>query len=216
MSGGIVVGLTGQTGAGKSTAAALLREKGCAVVDADLAARAVTQPGSPVLPQLAAAFGPDILRHDGTLDRALLARRAFASAGATARLNAVTHPAITRLVRQQLDIALQGGVRAVILDAAALFESGEDALCACTAVVCAPEPVRLARILRRDGISRQAALERIRAQKPEAFYRGRADLLLRNYAPYRLEEELVPLLERIGMADAADAPVPSARHENLP
>ena len=91
---GPVIGLTGQTGAGKSTAAALLRAQGLAVIDADEIARKVTRPGSFVLSALAAAFGADLILPDGSLNRPLLAQRAFSSPGQTARLNAITHPAI--------------------------------------------------------------------------------------------------------------------------
>ena len=76
---GPVIGLTGQTGAGKSTAAALLRAQGLAVIDADEIARKVTRPGSFVLSALAAAFGADLILPDGSLNRPLLAQRAFSS-----------------------------------------------------------------------------------------------------------------------------------------
>ena len=96
---GPVIGLTGQTGAGKSTAAALLRAQGLAVIDADEIARKVTRPGSFVLSALAAAFGADLILPDGSLNRPLLAQRAFSSPGQTARLNAITprdHPTNAR------------------------------------------------------------------------------------------------------------------------
>lgn len=98
---GPVIGLTGQTGAGKSTAAALLRAQGLAVIDADEIARKVTRPGSFVLSALAAAFGADLILPDGSLNRPLLAQRAFSSPGQTARLNAITHPAIIQQMQRR-------------------------------------------------------------------------------------------------------------------
>ena len=88
----IVIGLTGQTGAGKTTVADGLRHFGYQVIKADEIARLVTEKGSPVLQELAAVFGADILTEDGSLDRALLAERAFASPEETKLLNGVTHP----------------------------------------------------------------------------------------------------------------------------
>ncbi len=90
----IVIGLTGQTGAGKTTVAEGLRHFGYQVIKADEIARLVTEKGSPVLQELAAVFGKDILKEDGTLDRALLAERAFATPEETKLLNGVTHPEI--------------------------------------------------------------------------------------------------------------------------
>ena len=114
---GPVIGLTGQTGAGKSTAAALLRAQGLAVIDADEIARKVTRPGSFVLSALAAAFGADLILPDGSLNRPLLAQRAFSSPGQTARLNAITHPAIIQQMRAETACAFQNEAKAVVLDA---------------------------------------------------------------------------------------------------
>ena len=110
---GPVIGLTGQTGAGKSTAAALLRAQGLAVIDADEIARKVTRPGSFVLSALAAAFGADLILPDGSLNRPLLAQRAFSSPGQTARLNAITHPAIIQQMRAETACAFQNEAKAV-------------------------------------------------------------------------------------------------------
>ncbi len=99
----IVIGLTGQTGAGKTTVADGLRHFGYQVIKADEIARLVTEKGSPVLQELAAVFGKDILKEDGTLDRALLAERAFATPEETKLLNGVTHPEILRLINKKIN-----------------------------------------------------------------------------------------------------------------
>lgn len=173
----IKLGLTGPTGAGKSTVARLLEQNGIPLVDADAIARTVTEKGSPVLSALADAFGNDILFPDGSLDRRALAAVAFSSKENTEKLNAVTHPAILARIRRALADATGD---AVVLDAPLLFETGLDALCDHTVAIVADEAVRLARITARDGISEEAAKKRMAVQPDTAFYAARADILLYN------------------------------------
>jgi dephospho-CoA kinase len=158
----LFIGLTGPSGAGKSTAARILESLGCAVVDCDALAREITEPGSPVLAQLAARFGEDVCK-GGTLDRALLAGRAFAGEKTRQDLNSITHPAITALVMERAE-ALQAA-RAIVLDAAALLESELAPLCAHILIITAPEDLRLRRILARGGVTEEAARQRIEAQR---------------------------------------------------
>lgn len=194
---GLIIGLTGQTGAGKSTVAALLRAKGLAVIDADEIARAVMQPGSDVLSILAGAFGADLLLPDGALNRPLLAQRAFSSPEQTARLNAITHPAIIQKMRAETARAFREGTKAVVLDAPQLFESGENQACDLIIAVIAPEALRIERIMKRDQISEESARLRANAQKSETYYKEHADLLVRNYPPFDPQRELEPVWERI-------------------
>ena len=173
----IKLGLTGPTGAGKTTVARLLEQNGIPLVDADAIARTVTEKGSPVLSALADTFGKDILFPDGSLDRRALAAVAFSSKENTEKLNAVTHPAILARIRRALADATGD---AVVLDAPLLFETGLDALCDHTVAIVADEAVRLARITTRDGISEEAAKKRMAVQPDTAFYAARADILLYN------------------------------------
>lgn len=172
------LGLTGPTGSGKSTAARAALEWGAQVVDADQVARMVVQPGTPCLQELAGEFGSDIVLADGTLNRPLLASRAFSSQERTERLNAITHPWITREVERQITILAEAGTAVIVLDAPLLYESGEDAMCDAVAVVMAPREIRLRRIMQRDGISREQAEQRVSAQQEDKFYTQRADYVL--------------------------------------
>ncbi|NLP48980.1 MAG: dephospho-CoA kinase [Clostridiales bacterium] len=174
----LLVGLTGQTGAGKSTVAAALEEKGYCLIDADLLARQVVEPGSETLKALAQEFGCDIIDSKGFLKRRLLAQRAFSKPEKTSRLNAITHPAITKKIRENIKKASKKGCSAAILDAALLFESGFAQECDLIALVRAPEEIRLQRIILRDGLTRQEALMRIKAQSQQATYAAGADFVI--------------------------------------
>ncbi len=185
-----VIGITGQTGAGKSTVCKMLCTRGWAHIDADRVAKSLYIPGSSLLEKLQAAFGSQILTTAGEVDRAALAKAAFASPEATKTLNRIVHPAVTGAVRERLSELERAGTPVALLDAIALFESGEDALCARTVAVVAPESVRLARILERDGLSETDALRRIRAQHDEGWFCARCDAVIRNYPPYTLAEEI--------------------------
>ena len=190
-----IIGLTGPTGAGKSTFAALLAREGFLVLDGDRIAREAVQPGSSLPGQLAEAFGGDILLPDGRLDRRLLAQRAFASEESTALLNALTHPEVER--RMFDEIAAHPEYPAAVIDAAALIESGISQKCDLLAVVLAPPEVRLARILARDGISVEDARTRMRAQYPDSFYTDQADVVLLNDGTHAPEVEIHKITERL-------------------
>jgi dephospho-CoA kinase len=192
-----VIGLTGPTGAGKSTVAQIFRELGCAVIDADLLAREVVQDPC-CLKALCSEFGADIVTSDGKLDRHLLAKRAFSSPDHTERLNRITHPAIGRETVQRIEKLQDTGVRAIILDAPLLFESGSGAFCKATIAVTAPLEIRLERIIKRDGITEEAAKERMNAQHSNEFYEHQAEYILNGCMERsELREEASHLLKQI-------------------
>lgn len=170
-----IIGLTGPTGAGKSTVAADLLALGCGVIDCDLVAREVTNSSKECLAQLQAEFGEDILDEQGFLNRRLLAKRAFSSEQKANRLNRITHPFILKKVELEISALQNSNVKAIVVDAPLLFESGADSLCNVIVAVTAPLEVRLDRIMRRDSIRAELAMERINAQHSDDFYTKRAD-----------------------------------------
>lgn len=188
-----VIGLTGPTGAGKSTVAAVLRELGCAVVDADRVARDVSEQGG-CHAALRQAFGSGIFRADGTIDRAALAALAFSSPENTRRLNEATHPPIVAECGRRLSEAKKGPFRAVVLDAPLLFESGADRLCDATVAVLASEASRLNRVTVRDGIPEDAVRLRMSAQQEPDYYRKRADYCFDGEVPRELLRSAVETL----------------------
>ena len=175
-----VVGLTGPTGSGKSEVSRRLAEAQLPVIDADVLARRVVEPGSECLRRLAEAFSEDILNDDGSLNRRQLAKRAFATPEDTALLNSLTHPYIIALTNQILMRMEQTHERAAVIDAPLLFESGMDRICDITVAVVAPFESRLRRILERDGLTEAQARARMAAQQPENYYSSRAAVVLSN------------------------------------
>lgn len=175
----ITVGVTGPTGSGKTSLRAPAEQLGFDWLDSDITAREIVQPGQPALPELAERFGNDIILPDGSLDRPLLAKRAFSSPEGCAALNAITHPRVVERLRGLSAESFARG-RHVIIDAPLLFEAGVDALCDCTVAVLAPDDIRLQRIMERDGLSEEAARLRMNAQPSAEFYTSRADYSLSN------------------------------------
>lgn len=174
------VAVTGGIGCGKSTVTRLLAERGAAVVDADVVAREVVKPGSPLLGDLERAFGAEILQSDGTLDRAALARLAFASPAATARLNELLHPAIGVELVRQVDAARTAAK--VVVVAIPLFRPEHRALLGLDAVVCVDcEPdTALRRLVGPRGMDADDAALRMAAQPSREERRFGADHVLHN------------------------------------
>lgn len=192
-----IIGLTGLTGAGKSTVALKLMAYGCYHIDADKVAREVINSDENVKNKLKKQFGDDVINGDKTVNRPLLASRAFADEESTEALNAITHPAVTEKIREIIDEKKELGYSGIIIDAIALFESGEDKLCDFTVAVTAPEDIRLERIMARDKISREKVLERINAQKDESFFTKQADFIIWNYPPYNLDVEIRQIIANL-------------------
>ncbi len=194
-----VVGLTGPSGAGKTTVSDTWKAQGAYIIDTDKLARQVVEPDSPCLHQLVATFSDAILNVDGTLNRAELADRAFSTAETAQQLNAITHPAILELTKQQLFAAADAGYETAVVDAPLLFEAGFDTLCDHIVAVIAPSDKRLARIMARDGIIEEAARKRMAAQQPDAYYTRQGVTVLHNDAtPDDLREQAEALWQRIG------------------
>ncbi len=189
-----VYGLTGKTGAGKSTVAAFLKEKGFYIIDGDVIARHITDKGKPALKLLAEHFGADIINEDGTLDRRLLASRAFSSPENTQMLNSITHPLITKEFEKEIEKAVKEDCTKAVIDAAALLESECKNLCSKIIVVYAPEEMRLKRILSRDSITEEEAKTRMKAQKSDEYYFSHADIIVKSYLPHSIEQQLQTIL----------------------
>ena len=170
-----VIGLTGQTGAGKSEVADFFREMGIKVVSADLAARRAVKEAD-VKAALCAAFG-DILLPDRTVDRRKLARIAFDSPRQLSRLNKITHP---RIIQLMLEEARRADGDIVIFDAPQLFEANADLFCTHIVSVIADREIRMERLLQRDHLSEEEIAMRMDAQYEEWFFLRFSDSILYN------------------------------------
>ena len=190
----MVLGLTGPTGAGKSTVADCFSRHGCRIVDCDRISRTVTDTCPDCLAALQGAFGEEILDPQGKLRRKILAQKAFASPEGTAALNRITHPFILRRLEAELTEA-QGRYPVVVIDAPLLFEAGVERYCDWIIAVVAPYGERLRRVMRRDGISEDLAVLRMKNQHSDAFYIERADAVIDGTAG-DTEQQVLAILKK--------------------
>ena len=174
-----VLGLTGGIGSGKSIVAQMFAELGAGVIDADQLAREVVEPGQPALQELASTFGPDVLLPDGRLDRPKLAGIIFSDPAERAKLDAITHPRIRERMEGQIK-ARRSGPGVLIVDVPLLYENNRTNMVEKVIVVWVDAQTQLQRIRQRDGLSAEAARQRISAQMPLDAKRARADHVIDN------------------------------------
>jgi dephospho-CoA kinase len=186
-------GLTGNIGSGKSTVARMLAAGGIPVIDADLVAREVVEPGKPALREIASRF-PGVLRRDGSLDRKALAARVFADAGERAALNAIIHPRIAEEVALRMATLAEAGERVAVYEAALIVENGLQRDLDGLIVVSASPKTRIARMRLRDGTSESEAEARIASQLPEEEKARHATVVIDNSGS---EADLVAQVERV-------------------
>ena len=175
----ITIGLTGGIGSGKSTVSSRLAELGAFIVDADLVAREIVEPGQPALAELASAFD-GVLNPDGTLNRAELARQAFATPEATKKLNAITHPRIRARTEELFKQGRESGAEVLVYDMPLLIENGEVNKVDHVLVVDAPDELRIDRLVQHRGVDEDDARRRIAAQIDRETRLGAADTVLDN------------------------------------
>ena len=198
----ITVGITGGSGSGKSTAARFLVQKGAKCIDADLVYHSLIEKPSDCTRALSREFGASVLTADGALDRRALSEIVFAptDAGrsALARLNEITHHYVQKECEKQLEAFREANVPVTVLDVPLLFESGMDKLCNVTLAFIASKKIRLARIIKRDGITKEAAEARIAAQPSDEYYKECADHVIENNGDKEeLQRSLSHLLPKI-------------------
>jgi dephospho-CoA kinase len=200
-----VIGLSGGIATGKSTVARLLEKLGAVVIDADAIVHELQAPGAPMLAEIAAAFGAELIGPDGVLDRARLGEIVFRDVEARRRLGLIVHPKVGAEMARRLAESRAAGVKLVVLDIPLLFEgrkagTGSAALLGmdATVLVYAPEALQVERQVAREGYSRDEALRRVRAQMPIEEKRALADHVIDNSGSLaETERQVRELYERL-------------------
>ena len=190
----ILVGLTGGIGSGKSTVSELLRGRGAIVIDADAITREVQEPGSPVLEELAIAFGSNVLASDGSLDRAAVAGIVVGDPEALKKLNAIVHPAVGRLMNARI-LEQRETDNVVILDIPLLTENPREGLQG-RIVVDVPVETQVSRLVAHRGFAEDDARARIARQASRDDRLATADFVVDNSGtPDRLTDQIDRLWE---------------------
>ncbi len=173
-----VIGITGPTGAGKTTALGALVALGGEIIDADAVYHELTASSDALRQELTQRFGP--VYENGQLARKKLGAIVFQDPAALEDLNAITHKYISQAVGARLDAARAQGRPAAAIDAIALLEGGLLDFCDCTVAITAPEDLRIRRIMAREGISEEYARMRVSAQQSSEWFQARCDYCLEN------------------------------------
>ena len=171
------VGITGGIGSGKTALTDWLATQGIVIVDADLAARVVVEPGQPALTEIAETFGEEFLLPDGQLDRAALRHRVFAEEDQRKALEVITHPRIRDELARQMS---EAGSPYVVLSSPLLLESGQSAMVDVSVVVDVPEALQIERTMARDQNDRQLVEQIMAAQLDRETRIARADIVIDN------------------------------------
>lgn len=175
-----IIGITGPSGAGKTTVLNVLEELGAEVIDCDALYHRLLREDTALLGRIRDRFGPAVFDGAGVLDRKALGNVVFHDAAALAELNQLTHAAVLAALDALLARAEGAGRKIAAIDAIALIESGAAEKCAVTVAVTAPAEARVRRLMAREGVSEDYARARIAAQKPDRFFEDNCDFLLRN------------------------------------
>ncbi|MGX9135543.1 dephospho-CoA kinase [Rummeliibacillus sp. JY-2-4R] len=195
----MIIGLTGSIASGKSTVAKMLQELGIKIVDADLVARVVVEPGTETLNEIVNVFGEEILLENGGLNRSKLGELIFHDPGKRKQLNDIMHPAIRKEMLRQRDEWLNNGEKHVVMDIPLLFESGLQHFVEKILVVSVNEDTQLTRLMERNHFTEEEAKARITSQLPISVKEKGADAVIYNNG--NLEKTRAQLLKILGLWD---------------
>ena len=175
-----ITGLTGMSGAGKTTACGIFRNEGFCVIDCDIVARRVVDCGKPALAEIDRSFPEGVITPEGALDRRKLGSIVFSDREKLALLDRIIYPYITFYITAAIRELARIGGNMIMLDAPTLFESGADVLCDVIVSVTADRESCAERIMKRDGITREQAEQRLASQHDARFFRSRSDHCIEN------------------------------------
>jgi len=189
--------LTGNIGSGKSTVAVMLREEGIPVLDADRISRDVTAPGGRAYDAVVRAFGREILRDDGSIDRKRLGEIVFADPASRERLERITHPAIFEAMKEAIVRIEREGHRVAVVEATLIHELGRKGLFEAVISVTCDRETAISRLAARDGMSRGDAEARLGAQMDAERKAGASDYVIDTSGSIESTRRQVERLARI-------------------
>ncbi|KAF8808188.1 CoaE-domain-containing protein [Phlegmacium glaucopus] len=194
----LVIGLTGGIATGKSTVSALLKASNVPIVDADVIARQVVEPGTTALAKTEATFGKEVLFPDGTLDRKKLGNIIFTDESKRKKLNAIVHPAVRRAMLWQVLGYWIRGYKYCVMDVPLLIEGGLWRWVGSVVLVYCSQELQLQRLMNRDNSSREDALARLGSQLPISGKVTYADIVIDNSgSKHELEDQIKGLIKRL-------------------
>jgi len=176
----LVIGLTGGIASGKSTVSQMIKEKGIRVVDADIIAKEAVSKGSAALHQIVQTFGEEVLQPNGELNRQQLGAIIFSDEEKRKKLNAIVHPEVRKEMLKQRDEGVSNQEAFVVLDIPLLFESKLEGLVDRIIVVYTTPDLQLSRLMNRNDLSEEEALNRIHSQQPLEEKCQKADRVIEN------------------------------------
>ena len=179
----MIVGLTGGIVGGKSTVASMFRDLGAKIIDADKLGHSVILPNKPAWKKIVKIFGKDILQNDLTVDRRKLGKIVFTNQALLKKLNEITHPEITKMIKKEINLGkniTHNQEKILIIDAALIYEAKIDRLMDKIIVVYIDEDEQIKRLVMRNNLSREEALQRIKSQMPMKEKVKMADYVIDN------------------------------------
>lgn len=199
----LIIGLTGSIGTGKSTVAKMFKKLNIPVIDADEIARLVVEPGKEAYNKIVETFGEEILQDDRTLDRKRLGAIVFGDEAKREQLNSIVHPAIRKEMLKQRDYYLEQNVPCIVLDIPLLYESKLEHFVEKVIVVSTSRDTQLERILQRDQMSKEEALQRMNSQIDVAKKAELADAVIDNNGTLEeTEQQLIHILQQWNVLNA--------------
>ncbi len=194
-----IIGLTGMSGAGKTTACEAFADCGVDIINCDNVARVVVEKGKPALKELAAHFGDEIILPDGNLDRRKMGNIIFSDDSARKTFNDLIYPFISYEMVINAVEYIKNGSKYILLDAPTLFESGTDSFCDVIVSVVARRVDSIRRIMQRDNLKEEEAQNRLSSQHDEEFYRSKSDFcVVNNGTKEELKQKIRDIFSSIG------------------